>query len=977
MRTGQKKITEIAKEFVKPFNLKNAPLLRVTLVKMEKKKHVLMFDMHHIISDGTSMGILVEEFAALYNGEELPALRIQYKDFSAWQNEIFRTGKIKKQETYWSNMFAGEMPVLNIPLDHKREGVRTFTGNTVSYIVPDHLTKKLEIISKKQNTTLNSIIYAIYTLLLNKYTGQQEIVVGSLVAGRGHSDLENVVGVFINFLPILNHIYPNQTFREFLNTTAGKVLEAYENQDYPFEKILENLNYERDPSRHPLLETMVNFHNENELRTKTSMKEIRFEYFGEDWERNISTLDFWLEVRKNKLEELICFLKYDTDLFDRTTMERFLEHFKNLTERIVEDPEQKLPEIDMLSESEKKRILIDFNNTKTEYPNDRTIHELFEEQVERTPDKTAVVFEEKRLTYRELNEKANQLAKVLREKGIKPDSLVGIMVERSLEMMVGIIAVLKAGGAYVPIDPDYPAERIKYIIEDSEVKVFLTQKSFINGILANRTAIDLEEEMISRGKFTVIPKTAAPENLAYVIYTSGSTGKPKGVMVEHRNVVSYVHAFTRETGIHENDIMLQQASYSFDVFIEEVFPMLLRGGSIVIPKRFEVMDVNLLSKILLKNKVTMVSCSPLLLNELNRLPLVKTIHTYISGGDILKTEYITNIIKDSPIYNTYGPTETTVCATYYRPGKNGNTGMSIGKPIANYKIYILDRDQNILPIGIPGELYISGNGVTRGYLNQPELTAEKFVPNPFNLQTSKFTPHTSRMYRTGDLAKWLPDGNIEFLGRIDHQVKIRGFRIELEEIESRLLKLEAIKEAIVIAKEDWQGHQYLAAYIAGERELPVATLREHLLKELPGYMIPSYFIRLKKLPLTPNGKVDRKALPEPEGNIHPSLEYEAPTNDLEQKLVEIWQEVLHIGEMGINDDFFEMGGHSLKATALVTKIHQEFEVELTLREVFQNPTIKDLARQIRGAAISGFYAIPPVTRGNTIRYHPRKKECTF
>ncbi|MDP4180345.1 MAG: amino acid adenylation domain-containing protein, partial [Bacillota bacterium] len=926
-------IDEIIKGFIRPFDLDKVPLLRVGLVKIEADRHVMLFDMHHIISDGTSMDVLVREFTQLYGGHKLSGFRLQYRDYSAWQNELFRTGGLKGQEEYWLEKYRDEVPVLNMPTDYARPSEQSFEGDSISFEVGEEIVRELNSLAKETGTTMYMVLLGAYNALLQRYTGQEDIVVGSPIAGRPHADLQNMLGMFVNTLAMRNHPKGEKSFKEFLTEVKENSLKAYENQEYQFEELVERLNIRRDMSRNPLFDTMFALQNTGNMRLE--IEGLKFIPYG--IENKIAKFDITL----NALEQggkLFFDLEYCTRLFKKETVESLAKHFINILGSIVNNPDTMLSGLNMLSEEEKEEILYRFNDTKAEYPKEKTIHELFEEQVERTPDNIAVVYEDKQLTYWELNEMANSLAVVLREKGVKPDTIVGIMVERSLEMIVGILGILKAGGAYLPIDPEYPEDRIKYMLEDSGVKLVLIQKKNTLDLPAKKIYIDDEAMCESSSEYTSLKVN--PESLAYAIYTSGTTGKPKGVMVTSRNLVHYVYAFFDEFDVEEEDAVLSQASYCFDAFVEEVYPVLVKGGSLVIAAREDVFDIGKFAQIIEENKISIISCSPMLLNELNQLPKNKleTVRIFISGGDELKKGHISNLLKNSVVYNTYGPTEATVCVTYYKcTGKEENT-IPIGKSIKNTRVLIIDKNKKLLPVGVAGELCIAGDGLARGYLNRPELTTEKFVENPFVAG--------ERMYRTGDLARWLPDGNIEFLGRIDDQVKIRGFRIELGEIESQLLKYDQIKEAVVIAKEDKAGDKYLCAYYVSEIEIPVTEIRGYLSRELPDYMIPSYFIHLDRMPLTPNGKVDRKALPEPEGSINTGVEYVAPTNEIEEKMVKVWQEVLRLDKIGINDNFFELGGDSIKAIQVSSRLHK-YGLKIEIRDLMKKPTICELAAAIK------------------------------
>ncbi|UCH96409.1 MAG: amino acid adenylation domain-containing protein, partial [Candidatus Aminicenantes bacterium] len=959
------------KNFIRHFDLSRAPLVRVGLTPIENQSHLLMVDMHHIISDGLSIRILREELTTLYSLEELPRLRLQYKDYSEWQKKEENKARLAQQESYWLKEFTGEIPVLVLPYDYNRPPLQSFEGKTVSFEIGSRETNALKELAQKEGTTIYTVILAIFNVLLMKLSSQEDIVVGTPVAGRRHADLQSIVGMFVNTLTLRNYPFGQKSFTGFLNEVKEKTLGAFENQEYPFEELVDQLTVERDTSRNPLFDVMFAFGEagiEEPDRTNAILNMKPFAH-----EKSTSQFDITLAAELLK-EHLLFSLEYCTRLFKAETISRFIEYFKTVLGLIIESPGKKILELDIISGQEKRQLLSEFNNTKAEYPADKTIHELFTVQVERTPHHVALLdiqethekhHNTSHISYKELNQKSNQLAHLLRQKGLRADTIVGIMVERSIEMIIGIIGILKAGAAYLPIDPDYPQERKQYMLNDSGAKILLTGQE-IAGLYSPQALY------LSEGHHPIFP-ASLPSSLAYVIYTSGTTGKPKGVLVDHSSVIAYLHAFYQEFEITAGDTALQQASYSFDAFVEEVYPVLFRGGKVAICPKYVIMDTEALSRFILKHDITFISVSPLLLNEINQLSHTGSIRVFISGGDELKKEYITNLLqlKNSSVYNTYGPTEATVCATYYRCSHDGYANPPIGKPITNYQVYILDSYQQMVPIGVPGELYIGGKGVARGYLNRPDLTAEKFIFNPFAC--------SEKVYRTGDLVRYLEDSVLEFLGRSDQQLKIRGFRIEPGEIENQLVSHKNIKQAVVISRE--LKDRYLCAYIVSDTHLETSEIREYLYKTLPDYMIPSYFLRLEKLPLNTSGKVDRKALPEPE--IKTGKTYAAPRDEIESQLIEIWTGVL-FGKneseasqlIGIDDNFFELGGHSLIATRLTAKIHQEFDIRITLAEFFKKPYIRDLASHIqarRKKTGDTFISIEPAEKKEFYPLSPAQK----
>ena len=958
---SEDQIKDLEKEFVKAFDLSKAPLLRVCLAKTGARKHVVMVDMHHIITDGVSLGIIVQDFMKAYKGVEWKPKGLEYKDYSLWQKELLAGDGIKEQEEYWLDTLKGDLPVLNMPYDYPRPSVQSFEGDTVEFIAGREVTQKLHDLAKEKGTTLYMVLLAVFNVLLCKYTGQEDIVIGCPVAGRPHEDLQDIVGLFVNTLVMRNYPAGSKTFNVFLDEVKENSLRAYENQDYQFEELVEKLNFKRDLSRNPLFD--VEFVLQNTYAEEVSIEGLELKHCV------LNTVVSKFDITLNAVEAdgSIGFkLEYCTKLFKKETIERLAGHFINILESISDKPHTKLCDVEMLSKEEKEHLLIEFNNTHAEYPKDKTLAEMFEAQVRRTPDRIAVVFEDRHLTYRQLNEKANRLARVLRAKGVKPDSIVGIMVERSPEMMVGIMGIMKAGGAYLPIDPKNPADRISYLLEDSGAKLLLIQDRLTKEISFDGEILALDNESLYQGDGSNLENCASPHSLAYVIYTSGSTGKPKGAMIENYSVVNRIHWMQKQYPIGKGDVILQKTPYTFDVSVWELFWWSFTGAAVCLLVPDGEKNPEEIVKAIEKNKVTTLHFVPSMLSlfleymeqqgSIGRLESLKQVFASGEALHLKQVEKFNEMLYKTigvELHNLYGPTEATVDVSYFGCSTDEAVKViPIGKPIDNIQLYVVGKGNSLQPVGVAGELCIAGDGLARGYLNRPALTAEKFVENPF-------VPGT-RMYRTGDLARWLPDGNIEFLGRIDHQVKIRGFRIELGEIEIQLLKHGFIKEAVVVAREDKSGSKNLCAYIVSEGELTVGEMREYLSRELPEYMIPSYFIQLDKMPLNANGKVDRKALPQPDGSIKTGKEYEAPRNRLEEELVTIWKDLLQVDGIGINDNFFELGGHSLKAMLLVQKIHKEYHVELPLREVFNSSTIKELANYIKNTEKSVYASIRPL-----------------
>jgi amino acid adenylation domain-containing protein len=1245
LKADESKAPELIEGFIQPFDLSRAPLLRVGLIELSQRKHILVCDMHHIISDGSSRNILIEEFRQIYNGRELAELRIQYKDYSEWQNVLLQSEQIRRQEDYWLERFSGELPVLDLPTDYPRPAVQSFAGGNVKLEIDRELWTDINKLLLETGTTLYMVLLAAYNILLSKYTKKEDIVVGSPIAGRQHADLQNIVGMFVNTLGMRNMPAAEKTFRQFVTEVKENCLNAYANQSYQFETLIEKLNIERDSSRNPLFDTMLVLQNtDRPVRTSSNLhfQAYHFPNIISKFDLTLEAMEFDAGIRLN--------FEYCAKLFEKTTISRMANHFINILKAVCANPGVRLGEIPILADWERRTLLDDFNNTMVAYPQDQTVLDLFTEQVAQNPDRLSVIFGKEQWTYHALDARANQLANYLISQNIQPDSVVGMLMERSAQVVIAMLGIWKSGGAYLPLDPDLPLERIKAMLNELGIRVIVATvkqikklqelqwscpsfttficidsdavavpegpqdqqlmdpklwdyvadnatneiagggwnssytgeefseremeeyadntleklKPYLNsstrvleigcasGItmyqIAPRVALyygtDLSKRMIAKNRqkirkegrqnikldhlaaheidqlrpeFDVIiinsviqsfpgynylrdvifkaiallsvrgilyigdvmdldlkpdlaqslqefkqnhpqygnktktefvgelfvprgffedlqaehgaikkigfsqkihtianelsrfrydaifeidqtaagrgrvvkhkyqhgagelpkrgnipPKvTISPNNLAYVIYTSGSTGKPNGVLIEHRSIHNTIYWRKKEYRLGAADTVLQLLSYSFDGFGANLFTALASGSKLVILAEDQAKDPLQIKKAIQRQKVTHFALGPILYGAvLDSMTAEESqsLHSVTLAGEALSLKMAQRAKEKSEaieIINEYGPTENSITTTICR-NVNGARPPAIGRPIANTRVYILDQKNNLLPIGVPGELCISGHGLARGYVARPELTAAKFVPNPF-------VPGT-KMYRTGDLVRWLPDGNLEFRGRIDQQVKIRGFRIEPDEIAGRLLSHEAIKEALVTAGEDHDHHQYLCAYFVADCELTIKELRKYLLKELPDYMIPAIFIRLDQMPVNAHGKPDRKALPEPEGDFHTGIVYEAPRNDREARLAKIWQELLNVAKIGINDNFFELGGHSLKAIGLVTRIYQEFGLEIPLIQVFKLATIKALADYLANVAQ---YTGPLFNQPEMVRLNELEEQSIF
>ncbi|MCK4261264.1 MAG: amino acid adenylation domain-containing protein, partial [Halanaerobiales bacterium] len=833
------------------------------------------------------------------------------------------TGRFEKEKNYWLDKLAGDLKISSFPLDFsalkKREQIDSIA---INFTLPKEVFQRIKSISRDSIYGVYMILLSGVNYLLFKYTACEDQVVGATI----HKQKANTE--YINqLLAFRTKLNAQMSFKELLLDVKKTINEVNDNQNYPLYKIVEDLNIPIVEGRFPLSNVMIFLEN---IHDKDYMEDARCD-----------TLFSFLMTDESIEGEI----EYDPSLFKVETIAQIIKHFISFLEIALKNPNIKLSEVDILSEDEKNKLLFEFNDTHRFEPTQKTVYQLFEEQVERTPNEIAIKLENQTLTYNELNQKANQLARVLREKGAKPDQLVGIMVEHSFEMAIGIMAILKAGGAYLPLDPAYPVERIRYMLGDSGAQLVLAQNHLIGQILFEGDWIDIEDEKLYKGDISNLESINKPNDLAYLIYTSGTTGKPKGVMIEHKNMSNTITWRKSEYQLNVDDRVLQLFSFSFDGFVASFFIPIVSGAQVVFLKEDQLKDPMALKNCIIANNITYFVSVPSLYRTILECLTpeeTKSLKVVTLAGEKLDSKLV-RLSKeknlDLEIVNEYGPTENSVNSTIQRDLKQDSL-VTIGKPDSNTKVYILDKEDCLVPIGVPGQICLSGKGIARGYLNQPELMEEKFVVNSYT---------NERMYKTGDVGRWLSDGTIEFLGRIDHQVKVRGFRIELGEIENQLLNHNEIKEAVVIVRVDQNEESYLAAYIISDDELSVDEVKDYLYKELPVYMIPSYIISLDEMPKTPNGKIDRKALPEPTENIEKKKEYIAPTDGIEKKLTAIWSEVFGIEKISMSDNFNDLGGHSLKALSLISKIFKEFDVKIPMRMFFKDPTIKAHVEYIKKA----------------------------
>jgi amino acid adenylation domain-containing protein len=1025
----------IAAEIERPFDLSSEPLLRVIVIVLSDTEHILLMNMHHIICDDWSIGVLIRELGTLYAAFRnakldaeldaiycvstlpLPELPLQYADFAHWQREWLQGEVLQNQLAYWRQQL-NSISMLHLPSDTRsalafgfpngvrssaesfghalrtRSHTQTFDGATQFLEVPKHITDALQTLSQQEGATLFMTLLAAFQILLYRYTHQEDIAVGSPIANRNRSEIEGLIGFFVNSLVLRTDLSGNPTFRELLSRVREVTLGAYSHQDLPFEKLVEELHPDRNLSQHPLFQVVFSLQNAPMSALElpglvpsfinVDFKKTRFDLELHLWKCSDDFRSLW-GANWEYSEGLRGVIVYNTNLFDKATISRMLEHFKTLLSSIMQNPEQRIANLPLLSEAETHQLLVEWNNTQANYPHDKCIHQLFENQVEQHPDSIAITFENNvetryiasppdiaSLTYKELNIRSNQVAHQLQKLGVGAEILVGICIPQSVEMIVGLLGILKAGGAYLPLDPSYPQERLNFMLADAQVSVLLTQEkllkyfpSFSNPIVCIDNC-NIAEENKDNPKSNV-----TSNNLAYVIYTSGSTGKPKGVAVTHKAVNRLV-CNTNYIKLSPDDKIAQASNISFDAATFEIWGALINGAQLVGISKHIVISPQEFALQLQQKGITVLFLTTALFQQIARdaPQAFASLKYLLFGGEIVDIRWVKKVIKHgSPehLIHVYGPTENTTFSTYYcvKELSESATSIPIGRPITNTQIYILDSHLQPVPINVIGELYIGGDGLARGYLNRPELTDQRFILNGFNDKNTVIYEHVYSVldngrgnpgstFKTGDLARYLPDGNIEFLGRIDNQIKIRGYRIELSEIEAVLSQHPAVRETVVTACEDIPDDKYLVAYIVSnvtkittqEAQSFVLQLRQFLQEKLPEYMLPKAYMILESIPLTPNGKIDRRALPMPDSVTFDNLNYVAPQTQVEELLVEIWAKLLGKEQVGIRDNFFELGGHSLLATQLVSRIRDAFKIDLPVRNLFEAPTVEQLASYI-------------------------------
>jgi amino acid adenylation domain-containing protein len=959
----------VAGEYRRPFDLEQGPLLRVTLFTQSAHNHVLLLNTHHIAFDLWSLVILMEELRVLYPAERndaraaLPPLKAQYMDYVTWQADMLAGDEGEQHWSYWQKQLAGDSPELNLPIDRPRPPTQTYSGASHAFDLSDEVVEQLRSLARAERTTLYTVLLAAYQVLLYRYTGQQDIVVGSPMLGRGRPEFKGIVGYFANPVALRGDLSGDPSFKTFLAQIGQVVLEAMEHQDYPLALLVERLKIARDVSRSPLFQVLFTFGKLQDAqeaaelfvqsRTVTAVNYggLELETFALGQQEGQFDLQLEMDDTGHSVSGI---LKYNTDLYDVATIARMVGHLQVLLASIAENPDQSVALLPILTASERRQILVDWNDTAVDYNLGQCLHQRIEAQVERTPDATVLLFQAKSLTYRELNERANQLAHFLRTLGVGPETLVGVCMRRSLDMVIGLLGILKAGAAYVPLDPDYPPQHLDFMVQDSQVPVLLTQSRLVPALpehQAKTVCLDADWEAIG------LQSTANPTNLtesgnmAYMIYTSGSTGRPKGTVNTHRGISNRLLWMQDFFQLTETDRVLQKTPFSFDVSVWEFFWPLMTGACLVVTKPDGHRDSGYLVQVIAEAGVTTLHFVPSMLQafleerDLERCASVKRV---ICSGEALphdlQERFFSRMPQGIALYNLYGPTEAAVDVTYWacRRGSEQRT-VPIGQPVSNTQIYLLDPHFRPVPVGVPGELYIGGVQVARGYHGRPGLTAARFIDDPFSDVPG------ARFYKTGDLARFRPDGNVEFLGRMDLQVKIRGFRVELGEIEAVLGQHPTVHEVVVVAREDTPGDKRLVAYLIVDEQTTPSTdeLRRFMRDRLPEYMIPSTFVILDALPLTPNGKIDRRKLPAPTG-LRPALEttFVPPRTEIEQTIVTIWRQVLQVQQIGIHDNFFDLGGHSLLAAQVYHQLGEKFGQEVTMLDLFEHPTVAALTKHL-------------------------------
>jgi amino acid adenylation domain-containing protein len=942
-------------EAQQPFDLAHGPLLRTMLFRLGTQDYLLLLTIHHIIFDGWSGNLFFHELATLYQAFDtgqpatLPPLPIQYADFAVWQKEQLQGELLEEQLAYWKKQLADAPTTLELPTDYPRPAASP-RGSTYLFTFSQSLTDSLKALSRREGVSLYTTLVASFQTMLYRYTGQDDLLLGTDIADRSQEETEDLIGFFVNTNVLRCNLSGNPTFSELLQRVSKVVIETQGHQDTPFEYLVKELHPDRSPGQNPFFQVMFS------LESPTRLLPSQWVMTPLEIQTGATKFDMSLEL-EDRPEGILGYLEYNADLFEATTIERIVGHWQRLLENVVANPNQRIADLPLLTEPEWQQQVVTWNTTQAAYPHEQCFHDLFEAQVERTPQAVAVVCEQEQLSYQELNQRANHLARSLQALGVGPETIVPLLAERGIDFLIAILAVFKAGGAYLPLDPRHPPSRIRQILQHSGSRFVLAAKDFapLLSMQAETSprVLYLEDLQLQNGHAEGnLPVRVTPRNLAYVIYTSGSTGLPKGVMIEQRGMLNHLYAKISALQLTATDRVAQTASQCFDISVWQFLSALLVGGRVhIFPDRVAHDPMPLLTQVE-RYRISILETVPSLLRVMlesiesgsDDYPRLEKLRWLIPTGEALPPEFCRrwlSIYPRIPLLNAYGPTECSDDVTHFpicQPLADWQLHTPIGRPISNMRLYILDGKLRPLPIGVSGELYVGGIGVGRGYLNEPQRTAEAFLPDPFSTEAG------ARLYKTGDLARYLPDGNIEFLGRVDHQVKIRGYRIELGEIESLLRQHSTVQDVVVVVREEIPGDKSLVAYVVTSHGGTETDLRNYLKERLPNYMVPTAFVLLESLPLTPNGKVDRRALPAPE---HERLEqnegFVAPTLPTHQQLIQIWEELLEVRPIGIRDNFFDLGGHSLLALRLISRIEQVFSKKISPNTLLADPTIEQLA----------------------------------
>lgn len=933
----EEELKDIEQEFIRVFDLKKPLLIRVKVIKVAPSEYIMLFDIHHIVIDGTSFGILINEVLSIYDGKELNKIQKQYKDFAVWQNNQIESDNQKQQESFWLKQFEGEIPVLNMPTDFTRPLVQSDKGKKVYFTINEKTVNKIKEICKETETTMFMFLFAVYNILLYRYTSQEDIIVGIPVAGRNHPDTKNMLGMFINNLAIRTYPKGDMKFLDYLVQVKNIIIKCLDNQDYQYEKLVNKLNLSRDMSRNPLFDVMFSLQNMDMPTIKT--RELEFKQIGFDNGTCKQDLSMFVYEKDNKLE---CEVEFCTDLYKAESIYRFNEHYLNCIEQIVSDTNSIIGKFDLLTDNEKTAIKT-FNNTEYIYNDKLTVNELFEEQVKKTPNKVAIVFGEEEITYLELNNRANKVAKYLRENKVTANTSVGVMIERSIELIISLLGVIKAGAFYVPIDPEYPQERIEYIMNNSGANILLTQEILKDKINFSGKKILIEEcEGIEENNLAV---ENSENDLIYTIYTSGSTGNPKGVMLTHKNITNFIFGVKNKINFDANEVILGITTVSFDIFVLETWLPLCLGLKIVLASQSEQLDVEKIKDLLNRKDITTIQMTPSRLKpviQAGNESSFNKVKNILVGGEPL-TDEVFKLIKEKTnanIYNMYGPTETAVWSSI--ADLTNEEEITIGEPILNTTFYIVNNYGFVQPFNVEGELCIGGYGLSNGYKDREDLTKEKFINN---------IAINEKLYKTGDKVKLTDDLKLKFIGRIDNQIKFRGYRIEVQDIESNIIKYDGIDKCIVVLNTNGDR---LCAYYTGTTTVNEQDIKEYLFSKLPNYMIPTYFEKIEELPFTPNGKIDRKKIKEMADKVEFSDESSQVKGEIQEKLCRCFEKALDIKNINKNENFFALGGDSLKVIKLTMEIYNEFKVELTYKDVFLSPTISELSKKVSSLLINQY-----------------------